>query len=88
MRSSKRRNDSLATIHLEELFGPISIDSRDNSLKFSYPNTVPHGKVSSLKTLGIINDDSFDDDIKPVPFSSANLSKNRRRSHEFDAKQM
>lgn len=86
MRSSKHRNDSMATIHLEELFGPISIDGRGNTSKYAYPNTVPQAKVSSLKTFGVFNDDSFDDDMKPVAFSSANLMKNRRRSHEFDSK--
>lgn len=72
------RNDSLGTVHHEELFGPTS--------KYAYPNTVPQAKVSSLKTLGVLNDVSFVDDTKPVAFTSANLMKNRRRSHEFDSK--
>lgn len=84
MKSTKHRTDSLATIHLEDLFGPISIGSRENSSKY-YPNTVPQPKVSSMKTFGLNHDDSFDDDIKPMTFSSANLIKNRRRSHDFDS---
>lgn len=78
----------MTTIHLEDLFGPISIGSRENSVKYSYPNTVPQAKNSSMKAFGMSNDDSFDDDIKPVAFSSANITKNRRRSHEFDSKPM
>ncbi|XP_055296509.1 serine/threonine-protein kinase ICK [Sitodiplosis mosellana] len=84
VKSSKYRSDSLATIHLEDLFGPISIDSRENSSKY-YPNTVPQPKVSALKTFGLTNYDTFEDRIKPTVFSSANVNKGRRRSHELDS---
>lgn len=82
MKSSKHRPDSLATIHLEDLFGPISLGSRENSSKF-YPSTVPQPKVPS-KSFGLTNNDSFDDDIKPMAFSSANLIKGRRRSNDLE----
>lgn len=85
IRTTKMRTDSLATINLEDFFGPISIDSRENSVKYSYPNTVPQPKNSLAKSFGLPDDDSFDDDTKPA-FSSANLLKNRRPSHEHNPK--
>ncbi|XP_031628185.1 serine/threonine-protein kinase ICK [Contarinia nasturtii] len=90
VRSSKPRTDSLATLHLEDLFGPISINSRENSTKF-YPNTVPQPKMSSMKTFGSKNDDLYEDKIKLTAFSSAHVGKNRRRSlrdHESDTTKM
>lgn len=84
IRKSNRRTDSLATINLEDFFGPISIDSRD-SVKHPYPNTVPQPKNSLAKAFGLDDDDSFEDDMKPT-FSSASLLKNRRPSHEHNPK--
>lgn len=83
MKTFKHRPDSLATIHLEDLFGPISIDSREGTSKY-YPNTVPQPKVSSFKKYGSSKDDSFKD--KSAAFSYANISKNRRISLETDSR--
>lgn len=85
MRPSKHRSSSLATINLEDLFGPISINSRENSSKF-YPNTVP--QMRSMKAFGLSNDSLFDDQIESTLFSSTNLNKNRRRSRESDSKKL
>lgn len=87
MRPAKHRSSSLATINLEDLFGPISIGSRENSSKF-YPNTVPQVRVSSLKAFGLSNDSLFEDDIESALFSSTNMKNGRRRSRESDSKKM
>lgn len=72
----------MATVNLEDLFGPLAIAGRDNSIH--YPNTVPLSKITSksygLATKGLFDDD---DDIKPVAFSSANVMRSRRRPSEI-----
>lgn len=74
---NRRHRDSLATVNLEDLFGPLN-----SSLH--YPNTVPLSKITSksygLATKGLFDDD---DDIKPVAFSSANHIKSRRRPSDI-----
>lgn len=87
VRPAKHRSNSLATINLEDLFGPISINSRENSSKY-YPNTVPQMRISSMKAFGLSNDSLFDDHIESTLFSSTNLNKNRRRSRESDSKKL
>lgn len=86
IRTTKRRTESLATINLEDFFGPISLDNRENSVKYAYPNTVPQPKNTLAKAFGLPNDDLFDDDAKPAFSTSASLLKNRRPSHEHNPK--
>lgn len=87
--SSRPRNDSLATIKLEDLFGAISFGGRDSPIKYSYPNTVPQAKVSTFKNMGLTDSDAHDDvEPKPLAFTSASIAANRRRSHEFGMNQL
>lgn len=77
------RNDSIATIKLEDLFGAISFGGRVSPIKYSYPNTVPQAKVSTFKNMGLIDNDAVDDEPKALTFTSANVATNRRRSHDY-----
>lgn len=76
IRSSRPRNDSVTTIKLEDLFGSSTF-YKPNPAKYSYPNTVPQTKGSTLKGLS-----EYDEDAYPS-HSSANVGIGKRRSQQF-----
>ncbi|XP_037038192.1 serine/threonine-protein kinase dyf-5 isoform X2 [Bradysia coprophila] len=76
IKSSRPRKDSISTIKLEDLFG-TSTYGRVSPVKYLYPNTVPQTKGSTLRDLGIP-----DDDFKQG-HSSANVGATKRRSQQF-----
>lgn len=86
--STRPRNDSLASIKLEDLFGAISFGARDTPIKYSYPNTVPQAKVSTFKNMGLTDNEALDNEPKPLAFTSANVAGTRRRSHDFGMNQL
>lgn len=79
IKSSRPRNDSISTIKLEDLFGTSTL-ARMSPVKYLYPNTVPQTKGSTLKELGIP-----DDDVKQG-HSSASVAATKRRSQQFTYK--
>lgn len=76
IRSSRQRNDSIATIKLEDLFGTVT--SRPSPVEYMYPNTVPQARQSTLKSLGLSDEDM----VKPG-YSSASMAATKRRSQQF-----
>lgn len=80
------RRDSAAANKLEELFGSLSFGSRVSPSKFPYPNTVPQPKISALKNLSLANTELIEDNLKPLAFSSATVTK--RRSIDYGTNQM
>lgn len=76
IRSSRPRNDSIATIKLEDLFGTATV-SRPSPTKYAYPNTVPQAKGSTLQSMGL-----SEDDVKPG-YASASVAATKRRSQQF-----
>lgn len=79
IKSSRPRKDSISTIQLEDLFG-TSTYAKQDPVKYLYPNTVPQTKGSTLKEMGIP-----DDDVKPG-HSSASVTATKRRSQQFTYK--
>lgn len=74
--TKKTPTNSMKTIQLEDLFGSASFAN-----KYTYPNTVPQAKVSTLKSFADL-DGGTNADFKVAAYSSASLSNSKRRYQE------
>lgn len=80
----KTPTNSMKTIQLEDLFGSASFGNKVGSSKYTYPNTVPQAKVSTLKSFADLDGDT-NADFKVAAYSSASLSNSKRRYQETNA---